>query len=916
MAIRNLKKIFQPNSIAVVGASDAPQKVGCQVLRNLRGGGFKGELFPVNSKHEQVQGIRAYPSLSELPRKPDLAIVCTPAQTVPALVEECGKLGINGMILLSAGFRETGETGKQLEEEVRKAAARHPGLRLVGPNCLGVMVPASGLNASFAATMAAPGRIAFVSQSGALCTAVLDWAQSEGLGFSHFISVGNMLDVGIDDLLDYLAADPSTDAVVLYVESIVRAREFMSAARAFSRAKPIVAYKAGRYAGSAQAAASHTGALAGVDAVYEAAFKRAGIVRVGDLDEIFDCAELLSRSKLPAGPRLAIITNAGGPGVMACDALLNCRGLIAKLGSATIEQLSARLPPYWSHRNPVDLLGDASPTRYSESLEIVLRDPQVDAALLLLTPQAMTDAAASANAVAEIAKHAHKPILASWMGGASVSEGVRLLQAGGVPTYPTAEHGVRAFMRLVEFRSLREGLIETPQGLPVQLALDRKELKAKLAGLSAKPGEFLSESDSKDLLTSFGIHCVSPQAAANADEAVNAAREIGYPVVLKLQSQAITHKTEVGGVHLNLMNESQVRIAFDQIISNAKRIRPEADIGGVTVQRMITAAGAVELILGIKRDPVFGPVVMVGAGGIMAELLQDIALELPPLNETLARRMLESLHIWPLLNGYRGRPAVAFERLLETILRLSNMAAQIPEICELDVNPLLVTSSDVFALDARILLADPTPLATNRPHAHLAICPYPDEYTQTLQLADGTEIFIRAIRPEDEPAWKDLIRRSSTESIWRRFRYLFQEASHEMAARFCFVDYDRELALCAEALVAGKRLLIGVARLVADPDHNQADYAVLIADDYQRRGLGAKLTAIIIDIGRRWGLKQINSETTADNQAMMHVYNRLGFEVKCSSNPQIVLANLPLRDASRKFMCANPHSLGEIARGD
>ena len=424
-----------------------------------------------------------------------------------------------------------------------------------------------------------------------------------------------------------------------------------------------------------------------------------------------------------------------------------------------------------------------------------------------------------------------------------------------------------------------------------------KESCAKLEGLSAKPDEFLSESDSKDLLASYGIHCVIPKAATNADEAVNAAREIGFPVVLKLQSHAITHKTEVEGVHLNLMNESQVRSAFDQIISSTKRIRPEADIGGVTVQRMITAAGAVELILGIKRDPVFGPVIMVGAGGIMAELSQDIALELPPLNETLARRMLESLRIWPMLTGYRGRPAVAFERLLETILRLSYMAAQVPEICELDVNPLLVTSSDVLALDARILLADPRLWRQIARTSHLAICPYPDEYTQTFQLADGTEVFIRAIRPEDEPAWKDLIRRSSTESIWKRFRYLFQEATHEMAARFCFVDYDRELAL-AETIVEGRRLLIGVARLVADPDHNQADYAVLIADEYQRRGLGVKLTAIIIDISRRWGLQQINSETTADNQAMMRVYNRLGFEVKCSSNPQIVLAELQLRNAT------------------
>jgi acetyltransferase len=890
MTIRNLHKIFQPRRIAVVGASDSPSKVGNQVLRNLLAGAFPGDLYAVNPKHSSVLGVASYPSLSALPQIPDLVVICTPASTTPSLIGQCGRLGIDGVIILSAGFREVGEKGVQLEAELKAAAARHPGLRILGPNCLGVMVPSAGLNASFAASNARPGKIAFVSQSGALCTAVLDWAESEGIGFSHFISVGNMLDVGFDDLLDYLAADPSTTSVVLYIESILKAREFMSAARAFSRAKPIVAYKAGRFAASAAAAASHTGALAGVDAVYEAAFRRAGIVRLFDLDEVFDCAELLSGTKSPHGPNLAIITNAGGPGVMACDSLIDRRGVLAKLSPTTIDQLNSTLPEYWSHRNPVDLLGDAPPQRYEAALEIVLTDPGVDAVLVLLTPQAMTNPTESAAAVARAAQHSKKPVLASWMGAASVAEGVAQLRQAGIPTYPTAEHAIRAFMRLVEFQSNREKLLETPRDVPLAFTQDRTALRRRFEATGGQSGHFLSELESKELLALYGIPVTVPQIAATAEQAVQIATKIGFPVVLKLLSQAITHKTEVGGVILDLADPQQVRRAYAQIIESAKTRRPDADIGGVTVQPMATQASGAELILGIKRDPVFGPVIMVGAGGVTAELAQDVALELPPLNEVLARKMLQSLRLWPLLSGYRGRPPAAIDRLIETILRLSTMALHIPEIRELDVNPLLVMQTEVLALDARILIENPAPLSTRRPHSHLAISPYPEEYSETLQLSDQTKIHVRAIRPEDEPAWKDLIRRSSTQSLWQRFRYLFKEATHEMAARFCFVDYDRELALCAWTEVAGKRSIVGIARLVVDPDYEQADYAVLIADDFQRRGLGSLLTQKSLEICRRLGLKRICSETTASNHSMLHIYAKYGFEVKLAEDPTIVLA--------------------------
>jgi len=894
MTIRNLDKIFRPQRVAVVGASDQPSKVGYILFHNLIGRGFRGVVYPVNPQREAVQGIAAYPSLSALPQVPDLAVICTPAATVPELIDECGRLGTRGVVIISAGFREVGEEGRRLEEQVKAAAARYSGLRILGPNCLGVMVPSIGLNASFAAGMATSGRVAFVSQSGALCTSILDWARAAGIGFSHFLSIGNMLDVGFDDLLDYLAADPQTDAVVLYVESVTKAREFMSAARAFSRDKPIVAYKAGRFADSAQAAASHTGAMAGVDAVYEAAFRRAGIVRVYDLDEIFDCAGLLARQRIPKGPRLAIITNAGGPGVMACDALLDRQGVLATLAPATLERLNRVLPPFWSHRNPIDILGDAPAARYADALAAVVDDPGVDAVLVLLTPQAMTEPSASAAAVVEAARKRSKPVLTAWMGGAQVREGVQQLNAAGIPAYPTAEHAVRAFMNLVQFHRNRETLLETPRDVPLKFAIDRVKLRERFERLLEKNQDLLSEDDSKELLSTYGIPVARPRPAATADEAAVIAREIGYPVVLKVHSPQITHKTDVGGVVLNLKDDGEVRAAFAQIVASARKLRPDADILGVTVQPMVTAVHGVELILGVKRDPVFGPVMMVGFGGIAAEVFQDRSLELPPLNERLARRMLESLRSWPLLTGYRGRPMVNVDLLVETLMRFSYLVAHLPEIREVDINPLLVKPDGIVALDARVLVNRELRPPSALPHAHLAICPYPEEYTQTIHLPDGTPVYLRAIKPEDEPAWKDLIRRSSQESLWKRFRYLFKEATHEMASRFCFVDYDRELALCAEVLRDGQPLLIAVARLVADPDHEEADFGVLVADEFQRRGLGSLLTQKCVEIGRRWGLKRITGETTSDNLAMIHIFRELGFQFDPSAEPQIVLTHLPL----------------------
>ncbi|ADB19282.1 CoA-binding domain protein [Pirellula staleyi DSM 6068] len=895
MTIRNLDSVFRPKVVAVVGASDQPGKVGHTLLKNLVEHGYTGRVYPINATRDTVQGMTAYRDLVQLPEKPDLVVICTPSTTVPKLIEQCGQLGIMGVVIISAGFREVGPAGMQLEQQIREIQKSYPGLRVLGPNCLGFLVPDLKLSASFARGMPKPGRLAFLSQSGALCTAVLDWALDAGIGFSHFVSLGNMLDVGLDDMLDYLAADPTTDAVILYVESISRAREFMSAARAFASHKPIVAYKAGRFSDSAKAASSHTGAMAGVDAVYEAAFQRAGIVRVFDVDDMFDCAELLSRRKMPRGARLGIITNAGGPGVMACDALLARHGQIATLTPATIEKLNSVLPPFWSHGNPIDVLGDAPASRYAESLGAVLADPQVDTVLVILTPQDMTDPEATARAVAEVAGRSSKPVLAAWMGRGMVASGVKILGAAGVPTYNTPEHAIRAFMHLVAYAKRREVLYETPRDVPLTFSLDRPTLHARAEQILKSSDGVLTENASKDLLETYGIPVTKPIAASTAAQAVEVARQLGYPVVLKVLSPQISHKTDVQGVKLNLRSDDETAQAFEQIISSARMLRPDADVQGVTVQRMVTAVNSVELILGAKRDPVFGPVIMVGMGGIAAEVYQDRTIELPPLNERLARRMLESLRSWPLLSGYRGRPVVNIDRLVEVLMRFSYLVADLPEVQEVDINPLLVSASDAMALDARVFVspADVSRLH-QRAYAHLAICPYPEEYTRVVQSRSGDRLLLRPVKPEDEPLWVDLLSRCSQETLWRRFRYLFKEATHEMATRFCYVDYDREVALVAEIEKNGTRELVGVGRLVADPDHETAEYAVMVADAWQSCGVGMAITGTMLELAKKWGVREVTGETSYDNWAMRTIFQRYGFQLMGRGSDDVVLARLSL----------------------
>ncbi|MGQ9914371.1 MAG: bifunctional acetate--CoA ligase family protein/GNAT family N-acetyltransferase [Thermogutta sp.] len=894
MSIENLNKIFHPQRVAVIGASDTPTSVGYTVLRNLVGSGFPGVVYPVNSKRESVQGIHAYKDVPSLPHAPDLAVICTPGRTVPGLIRDLGEAGTRGIVVISAGFREIGEEGRKLEAQILQEQAKFPGMRIIGPNCLGIIVPGLSLNASFAAETPPKGHIGFISQSGALCTSVLDWAIDQGIGFSYFVSVGNMLDVTIADLIDYFGSQTETQSIILYIESITEAREFMSAARAFARSKPIVAYKAGRFAESAAAAASHTGAMAGVDAVYEAAFQRAGIERIFQIEDMFDCAELLARQQPPKGDRLAIVTNAGGPGVMTTDALIARDGHLAPLSEETIQKLNEFLPPFWSHNNPVDVLGDAPPERYAKALDNVLNDPGVDAVLVILTPQAMTDSTGTARAVGEIAKKHKKPVLAAWMGGHTVAEGMQVLNDFGIPCYTTPEKAVRAFMHLVSYARNLTLLHETPRDIPVAFSFDRQRLRGVFESLLTEGAEILTESVSKAFLEAYGIPVSKPFLARTAEQAVEIAKRVGFPVVMKIHSPQITHKTDVGGVKLNLASESAVREAFEQMTQRAAERRPDAQIIGCTVQKMVSYPNSFELIIGTKRDPVFGSVILVGMGGVAAEVFQDRALALPPLNETLARRALESLKSWPLLRGYRGRPGVNIDKLIEVLMRFSYLVADYPEIQELDVNPLLVTPDEVVALDARVIVDRSALVYGVRPYAHLAIRPYPEEFVTERQLKDGTPVVLRPIKPEDEPMWHELLASCSTQSLWFRFSYLFKQTTHEMAARYCFIDYDREIGIVAEVEEEGQRRLIGVGRLVADANHEVAEYAVIVVDRWHGRGLGGLLTDYCLEVAKRWGIKKVVAETSKDNARMLATFRNRGFEFNEKADQEVVLVSRPL----------------------
>ncbi len=905
MSLRNLDKIFRPRRIALIGAGSEPGSPGLAVLDNLLRGGFAGGIYPIDAEHEAIHGIPTFADLDHLPHPADLALIFSPAADVPDEVERCGEAGIRGIVIFAPGFREAGPAGAALERRIGEIAARFGDLTIIGPNSLGVIAPPAGLNASQAVTQPAAGHLAFISQSRALCNAIIGWASEQGIGFSCFVSIGNMLDVGFGDLIDYLSRDPHTRAIILYLQSIGDARHFMSAARAFARTKPIVAYKAGRFGESAKAAASHTGRMVAEDAVYGAAFERAGIVRVDELDDVFDVAELLTSKRLPKGPRLAIVSNAGGPAIIAADGLLARGGILAALDDDTLARLAALLPGA-AHANPIDLRDDATAERYADALDIVLGDRNVDAALVIFAAQSGTSALATAEAVTGAAERSHKPVLAAWMGGQDVRPGVRHLNEQGLATHSTPEQAVRAFMHLVSYARNLESLYETPRAGPLRFALNRRKLHRKLGPvLRSKTSDLLSEAAAQSMLRAYQIPVVEGVVARSGEDAVSIAERIGYPVALKIVAPQVLHKVDVGGVSLDLAGPHAVRAAFTQLMANARRNHLGAV--GVSVQRMVKEPDSVELILGAKKDATFGAVVMVGSGGVAADVVSDRALGLPPLNERLTRRMLESLRLWPILQGYRGLPAVDVDRLIEAIIRFSCLIIDYPEIREFEINPLLVTPREVVALDAAAIIDNRVgPLPRGR-HPHLAIRPYPEEYLHRARLKDGSPVVLRSVRPEDESGWHALIAGSSADSLRLRFRSPFKQSTHQMAVDQVFIDYEREIGIVAEIEADGATALVGFARLLADTAEEVAEFAVIVVDAWQGRGLGGILLDYCLDLARRRGFKRVVAETDPDNLPMLALFRSRGFATRVHREEDVVYVekalaprNAPHRPVARR----------------
>ncbi len=891
-----LDVFFAPKTVAVIGATETPGSVGRTILRNLLNNPFGGTVFPVNPKRASVLGIKAFRRVSAVPDKVDLAVVVTPAPTVPDVIAECVDAGVKGAVIISAGFKEAGQAGAELEQRIL-AEARRGQIRIIGPNCLGVMSPPTGLNATFAGVMAHPGSVGFISQSGALCTAILDWSLREMVGFSAFVSVGSMLDVGWGDLIDYLGHDSRTNSIVIYMETIGDARSFLSAAREVALTKPIIVIKAGRTEEAARAAASHTGALAGSDEVLEAAFRRSGVLRVNRIAELFYMADVLAKQPRPKGRRLMIVTNAGGPGVLATDSLVAYGGELAALSQETTAALNQILPPHWSRGNPIDVLGDASAERYSKAVEIAAKDPNSDGLLVILTPQAMTDPTQTAENLKAFAKLGHKPILASWMGGAEVAAGESILARAGIPTFPYPDSAARAFQYMWRYSSNLNALYETPM-----LSLSEEELWGRAAAegiiyLARRTGRtLLTEIESKHLLAAYDIPIVPTEVAFAQDEAVGIANKIGYPVVLKLLSDTITHKTDVGGVQLDLADASDVRRAWDAIEASVRQKAGEGHFQGVTVQPMIHRDGY-ELIVGSSLDPQFGPVLLFGAGGELVEVLQDRALALPPLTSTLARRMMERTRIFRALQGVRGRRPVDLAALEQILVRFSRLVVEQPWIREIDINPLLVSADRLIALDARVVLHGPEVTAESLPR--LAIRPYPIRYVSQWPMPDGDAVTIRPIRPEDEPLLVRFHETLSERSVYMRYfraLQLSQRVAHERLTRICFIDYDREMALVAEHRdpATDNREIAGVARLIKLYGTEDAECAILISDRFQRRGLGLELVRRLLQVARDENVRRVTADILPDNHAMQRICEKLGFRVHYDVDDRLVKAELEL----------------------
>ncbi|MGF3554069.1 MAG: acetate--CoA ligase alpha subunit [Thermoplasmatota archaeon] len=873
MVVENLDKIFKPKSIAVIGASEKTGSPGYRVFRNLIGSGYEGVVYPVNPNRESVQGVQAYPTITDVPKIVDLAIIITPAKTVPDILEQCGKKGIKGILIISAGFKETGPEGAALEQQLFEIKKRY-NMRILGPNCVGFIMPYLNLNASFTGSTPDKGNIALFSQSGAVCGAILDWAAAAKVGFSSFVSVGSMLDVDFGDLIDYFGMDMHTRSIVLYVESITNAKKFMSAAKSFARVKPVIVIKSGRYSEGAKASASHTGAMAGEDAIYEAAFRRTGIVRVDDITDLFNCSSILAKQPRPTGPNIAIITNAGGPGVLATDAVIEKGGKIAKLSDETIQKLNQVLPPTWSKGNPVDIIGDGDDIRYQKAMEICLNDKNVDGLIVICVPQVMADPDKVAEKIIDLARKSTKPILTSFIGEVSVYHARQILNRSNIPTYNSPDDAIESYMYLYHYERHLAQLYETPVELDIKNAFQKEIVKKIFDDAKKENRELLNEIESKTFLELYGIKTTKPIVAKTEKKAVELAEKIGYPVVMKILSPKITHKTEVGGVVLDLRCEDDVKKTFKEMIKRAKEKVPDAEILGVTIQKMVKHKGY-ELILGAKKDPVFGSVILFGLGGIFTELFKDRAIGFPPLNQVLAHRIIEKTKAYNLLKGFRGIPPADMKKVEETMVKFSQLIIDNPEIKEIDINPLIVNDNDLIALDARIIL-DKEP----EKYPHLVIAPYPAKYTKKVKLKDGTEVLLRPIKPEDEMLWLEMFKSFSEETVKFRFFRIIKETPHELRTRYCNIDYDREIGIVAEIEENSKKRFLGVSRLIFDPGSTErAEFALVVTDEWHRLGLGSEFVDYTIYIAKDKGLKVIHGVVLKENIPMISLCREKNFKI-------------------------------------
>lgn len=874
MSSRNLEHIFNPKSVAVIGASSRKGSVGYALMKNLLGAEFGGAIYPVNHNRSSVLGVPCNRSVKDIGKEIDLAVIATPAEGVGSVVEECGEAGVKGIVIVSAGFAEMGDEGRKEEARIKEIAGSY-GMRIVGPNCLGVINPRAKLNASFAVGNAKEGNIAFISQSGALCSSIIDWANMNNIGFSYFVSIGSMMDVDFAGLIDFFGEDPHTESIIIYMESIKNAKNFLSAARSFTITKPIIVLKSGKSIAGARAASSHTGAMAGEDAVYDAAFRRAGILRVDEIEDLFNCAKSLSMVPLPGGKRLAIVTNAGGPGVMATDAVDKLGCGLAKLSPEAMKELNEKMPLWWSKANPVDILGDAPPERYSEAMEIIARDNGVDGIIAIFTPQAASNADETASKIAEAARKYGKPILASFMGGKTIENAVGILEDAGIPNYFAPEKAVKAFAYLYRYKKNIEQLYETPTGSAPNIEPNWEKLDGIINDCLESKVKVMPEYKSKEFLKEYGIRVIKTSIAKNRKEALSKGREIGFPLALKVNSPDIVHKTDAGCVILGIRNEKSLFAAYDKAMKNAKEYNKKARIEGVTIQEYLENRDY-EVIIGAKKDSIFGSVILFGMGGTSAEVMKDSAIGFPPLNANLAKRLMARTRIYRIMRkGYRNIKPVNSDILEELLVRFSCLVTDYPEIKEIDVNPVAINEKGAFALDARLVLDTTLKDGRRGSKTHLAIEPYPASLTKKAKAKDGRTLVLRVIRPEDESNWIELFNSLSDETKRFRFFHTIKEISRKMIIRYCHIDYNREIAIAAEVNDNGEKKLTGVGRIMVET----GEFAVAVSDKYQNMGIGTILTKRIVEIAKLKNLEKIFCKMPPGNTKMIHLSERFGFKV-------------------------------------